>query len=85
MICEAKYSPGISKMSGMANSVPRVARASRLPCDASCVAPGGRQLANEPLSTPGCVPRDAEHGRRDARATRDTPCHSLNRNWYEVA
>ena len=44
--------------------VTRVAPASRLLCDASCVASGGRQLANEPISTSGGVPRDAEHGRR---------------------
>ena len=51
------------------DGVPRVARASRLLCDASCVAHGGRQLANEPLPTSVCIPRDAKYGRRDARAT----------------
>ena len=57
---------------------PRVGWASRLPCDASCVAPGGRQLVNELRSTPGCIPRDAKDGRRDAHPTRDTRSCSLS-------
>ena len=40
---------------------------------ASRSAPGGRQLVGAPLSTPDCIPQDAEYGRRDAHPTRDMP------------
>ena len=43
-------------------------------CSASRATPGGRQLVNESLSQSECVPRDAEHGRRDAHPT---PMHAV--------
>src|SRR5207247_1190592 len=42
----------------------RVGWASRLPCGASCAAPGGRLRADESPSTSECFPQDAKHGGR---------------------
>jgi len=47
--------------------------ASRLPCCASRAAPGERLSAMRAPFALGCIPRDAEYGRRDAHPTRRTP------------
>ena len=62
--------------------MPRVARASPPAVRRILRRTLERQFANKCRSTSGCVPRHAEHGRRDARATRGTSIPEKRRRHF---
>jgi len=77
-------SPDMTETHDGAGGMSRVGWASRPPCCASRAAPGERPTPYERLPVFGCIPRDAEYGRRDAHPTRDMPSCFQSDYWYEM-